>query len=37
LRGPVGERCLSFGTFYRLLIRADTSRPFEPGNAAWRM
>jgi hypothetical protein len=47
LRGRVCERWKSFSVFYadvgkrptwrHLVIREDTSRPFEPGNAQWRV
>jgi hypothetical protein len=46
-RGPVCERWRSIANFYfdvgkrpswrHLLIRADTSREFGPGNAGWRL
>ena len=46
-RGPVCERWRSFSNFYadvgkrptwrHLVMREDTSRPFEPGNAQWRV
>ncbi|MET4345682.1 hypothetical protein AB7Z32_21365 [Bradyrhizobium sp. 482_C4_N1_1] len=44
---PVCERWRYFPAFYadigkppswaHLVIRSDTSRPFEPGNASWRL
>jgi hypothetical protein len=46
-RGPVCRRWHAYPNFHRdvgprpswrhLLIRDDTSRPFEPGNARWRV
>jgi hypothetical protein len=46
-RGPVCDRWRKFGNFYadvgkrptwrHLLIRDDTRRPFEPGNARWQI